>query len=47
MNTMTEWLAQYFDEIEPKDFYREIFPEGSFESGGNMSGEVTTGFSFL
>ena len=34
MNTMTEWLAQYFDEIEPKDFYREIFPEGSFEKRG-------------
>ncbi|MBQ9212129.1 MAG: hypothetical protein IJ153_10575 [Clostridia bacterium] len=34
MNTMTEWLSQYFDEIGPRDFYREIFPEGSFEKRG-------------
>ena len=34
MNTMTEWLNQYFDEVEPKEFYREIFPEGSFQKKG-------------
>ena len=34
MNTMTEWLEQYFDEVEPKEFYREIFPEGSFQKRG-------------
>lgn len=34
MNTMTEWLSQYFDEVEPKEFYRGIFPEGSFQKKG-------------
>lgn len=34
MNTMTEWLSQFFDEVEPKEFYREIFPVGSFEKKG-------------
>ena len=34
MNTMTAWLENYFDEVEPKDFYREIFPVGSFEKKG-------------
>ena len=27
MNVMTEWLENYFYEVEPNDFYREIFPE--------------------
>lgn len=34
MNTMTKWLEQFFDEVEPKEFYREIFPEGSFQKKG-------------
>lgn len=34
MNVMTKWLENYFDEVEPKDFYREIFPVGSFEKKG-------------
>jgi len=34
MNAMTEWLTQYFDEVEPKEFYREIFPVGSFQKKG-------------
>ena len=34
MNTMTEWLSQFFDEVEPKEFYRGIFPEGSFQKKG-------------
>ncbi len=34
MNIMTKWLENYFDEVEPKDFYREIFPVGSFEKKG-------------
>ena len=36
MNTMTEWLSQFFDEVEPKEFYREIFPEGSFQKKGEF-----------
>lgn len=31
MNVLTEWLAQYFDEEEPIDFYRAIFPEGELD----------------
>lgn len=42
MNTMTEWLSQYFDEVEPKEFYRGIFPEGSFEKKGV---QVTGGYN--
>lgn len=34
MNAMTRWLETYFDEVEPKEFYREIFPEGSFQEKG-------------
>ena len=34
MNKLTEWLDQYFDEAEPKEFYRFIFPEGSFQKKG-------------
>ena len=34
MNTMTEWLSTYFDEVDPKNFYRGVFPEGSFEKKG-------------
>lgn len=36
MNKMTLWLENYFDEIEPKEFYREIFPEGSFQKKGEV-----------
>lgn len=42
MNTMTEWLSQYFDEVEPKEFYRGIFPVGSFEKKGV---QVTGGYN--
>ena len=34
MNVMTEWLENYFDEVSPKEFYREIFPVGSFQKKG-------------
>lgn len=34
MNTMELWLEQFFDEIPPRDFYRGIFPEGSFQQKG-------------
>lgn len=34
MNTITAWLNQYFDEVSPRDFYRVIFPVGSFEKKG-------------
>lgn len=28
-----EWLGQFYEEVKPKDFYRAVFPEGSFERG--------------
>lgn len=31
-----DYLMQYFDEIEPKDFYRAIFPEGELERQGEQ-----------
>lgn len=29
-----EWLGQFYEEVKPKDFYRAVFPEGSFEREG-------------
>ena len=29
-----EWLGQFYEEVKPRDFYRAVFPEGSFERGG-------------
>lgn len=34
MNKLSEWLETYFDEVEPKEFYRGVFPEGSFQKKG-------------
>lgn len=33
-NVMTEWLAVYFDEVTPREFYRTIFPEGALDRKG-------------
>ncbi len=30
MNILTKYLEQYFDEVDYKEFYRNIFPIGSF-----------------
>jgi len=29
-----DYLDQYFDSLEPKEFYRAIFPEGELETAG-------------
>ena len=29
-----EWLGQFYEEVKPRDFYRAVFPEGSFERDG-------------
>lgn len=34
MNELTEYLYTYFDEVEPKEFYRCIFPEGELQTKG-------------
>ena len=31
-----EWLGQFFEEVNPKEFYRAVFPEGSFERKGHF-----------
>ena len=33
---IVEYLEQYFDEVEPLDFYRLIFPEGELEKKGQQ-----------
>ena len=30
-----EWLGQFYEEVKPRDFYRAVFPEGSFEREGH------------
>ena len=34
-----EWLGQFFEEVKPKEFYRAVFPEGSFERKGHLRTE--------
>lgn len=34
MNPLTVYLSTYFDELDPVDFYREIFPVGELEKRG-------------
>lgn len=33
-NIFSEWLEQYFDEVTPYEFYRDIFPAGELEKAG-------------
>ena len=41
-NPFEHWLEQYFDEEDPKDFYRSIFPSGELEKKGEYkTGEYT------
>ena len=35
-NHLTQYLEIYYDEIEPKDFYRSIFPSGELEEKGKQ-----------
>ena len=34
MNILTTYLEQFYEEVDYKDFYRDIFPIGSFEKKG-------------
>ncbi|MBQ9753058.1 MAG: hypothetical protein IJV81_09590 [Paludibacteraceae bacterium] len=43
MNAITEYLNQYFDELEPKEFYRVIFPEGELDQRDAMTKGKYTG----
>ena len=33
-NILTKYLYTYYDELEPKEFYREIFREGELQEKG-------------
>lgn len=39
-----QWLNQYFEEIESYDFYRFLFPEGSFQNEGDYGHGNPNGF---
>lgn len=43
MNVLTEWLEQYFDEVSPIEFYRDIFPEGELDTEGSFTKGKYTG----
>lgn len=34
MNAITEYLQTFYDEVEPIEFYRDIFPEGELQEKG-------------
>lgn len=36
-NIFTEWLEQFFDEVDPKEFYRDLFPEGELDIKDKMT----------
>lgn len=38
-----EWLGQFFEEVKPKEFYRAVFPEGSFERAGHFEDRKANG----
>ena len=38
---MTDYLTTYFDEVEPREFYRTIFPAGELERKGERTGKYT------
>ena len=42
-NALTRWLEIFFDEVEPRDFYRGIFPPGELEKRGEYETGKYTG----
>lgn len=38
---MTDYLTTYFEEVDPRDFYRVIFPAGELEKRGEKTGKYT------
>ena len=39
----TAWLDAHYERIEPRAFYREIFPVGSFERKGHFEDKKGNG----
>lgn len=42
-NEKNEWLRTYYDEVTSFEFYRDIFPEGSFERKGHYEDNKPNG----
>ena len=40
-------LRQYLEPVEPYEFYREIFPEGSFERKGHFEDAKGNGIALV
>ena len=40
-------LRQYLEPVEPYEFYREIFPEGSFERKGHFEDSKGNGIALV
>lgn len=38
-----EWLGTFYEQVTPKEFYRGIFPAGSFEREGHPEDEKCNG----
>lgn len=38
-----EWLEQFYEKVSPMEFYRAVFPEGSFEREGHPEDEKCNG----
>lgn len=43
LNVLSEYLSTYFDELEPREFYREIFPEGELDEKDSFTEGKYTG----
>lgn len=46
MNVLTAYLEQFYDEVEPKEFYRAIFPEGDLQRKGETRPEGSSGYKY-
>lgn len=45
MNALTAYLEKWFDEVEPKEFYRDIFPDGELQEPGEYTEGVYNGIA--
>lgn len=46
MGALNTWLETYFDEVTPREFYRSIFPEGSFQKKGELRPKTSDHFVY-
>ena len=44
-NIFSKWLETYFDEVTPREFYRDIFPAGELEKAGEYTKGKYTGIA--